>query len=458
MLRAPPERQKNSQSCSQGLSSDTPPCEHVFVIELLMEMRDRLAESAEGLDVDAVAASDAARLWVALASVERLVSGLRLVLTPRAADAALWKAEGFRSFESWAAAQAGTSRSDAARDAKVADQLDFLPDVGDALRRGEISPRQAEQVTEAAAADPGAHGDLLREALQGRPVEDLRKDVMRRKAQASSREEEHQRMRRWREARDVRFWVAPDGLAHLDAMGPLAELAPVKAAMEQRADKLFDACRRGAASHGGDSDTASHGGEGGAASERPAPRHLRFDALVELVTEPRPTEGCATQAPHWTITVLADAGALRRGYVGPGEGCEIPGVGPVPVESAQAVLGDAFLDLVLKDGVDVRGVVSAGRSIPKSLKVAVFARDRGCVVCGSQFNLEYDHWRRRYADGGLTCLSNLAVICRRHHRMRHHDGWILDGGPGHWTWSPPGSGGAEAAEAPLLPHGLFNSG
>ena len=35
--------------------------------------------------------------------------------------------------------------------------------------------------------------------------------------------------------------------------------------------------------------------------------------------------------PRAQVTLRVDLGALRRGAVGPGEVCEIPGVGPVPV-------------------------------------------------------------------------------------------------------------------------------
>ena len=395
----------------------TPGCEHVFVLQVVREVRGRLAAAADGLDVDVVAPGDAVELWLALAELDRLVSGLRLVVTRKALEASVWRDEGFRSFEEWAATRSGRAHGEARREARVADRLDFLPDTEEALRRGEISPGQAEQVAEAAGADPAAEQELLGQARRGRPMRELRQTANRFKAAADSQAEEQQRMRRWRQARDVRLWVGADGLAHLDAAGPLAELAAVKAAMDARADQLFATARR--------------------LGEPLNAAHLRFDALVELATEQRDGRGADTSAPHWTINLLADLSAFRRGFVAGGERCEIPGVGPVPVEAAQAILGDAYLNLVITNGVDVRTVASAGRHIPKPLKRALYARDHGCVVCGSAFNLEHDHWRRQVADRGLTCLSNLVTLCRRHHRMRHYDGWILDGSPGQWTFTPP---------------------
>ncbi|HEV3266188.1 MAG TPA: hypothetical protein VG014_11735, partial [Acidimicrobiales bacterium] len=35
-------------------------------------------------------------------------------------------------------------------------------------------------------------------------------------------------------------------------------------------------------------------------------------------------------------------------------------------------------------------------------------------------------------------LWNLAKLCAHHHDLRHHKGFTLAGGPGHWQWIPPG--------------------
>ena len=131
--------------------------------------------------------------------------------------------------------------------------------------------------------------------------------------------------------------------------------------------------------------------------------------------------------------------ALRRGSLEPGESCEIPGVGPVPLAVARELFGDCFLKFVISDGVDIRSVVHYGRVIPAHLKTALQFRDRCCVVpgCGRTFGLEYDHLVE-FAKGGPTSLDNLARVCRPHHAMKTHKGYRLSGGPGHWRWQAPG--------------------
>ena len=155
---------------------------------------------------------------------------------------------------------------------------------------------------------------------------------------------------------------------------------------------------------------------------------------------PRRRRRGLSEPPRATVICRVDLQALRRGSLGPGESCEIPGVGPVPLAVARELIGDCFLKFVISDGVDIRTVVHYGRVIPAHLKTALQFRDRCCVVpgCGRTFGLEYDHLVE-FAKGGPTSLDNLARLCGPHHGMKTHKGYRLSGGPGHWAWQAPGS-------------------
>jgi tRNA(Ile)-lysidine synthase TilS/MesJ len=63
----------------------------------------------------------------------------------------------------------------------------------------------------------------------------------------------------------------------------------------------------------------------------------------------------------------------------PGTTCEIPGVGPIPIEAARAYLGDALLTVVLKKGVDVLAIAHHRRTIPTAVRRTLEARDLECV-------------------------------------------------------------------------------
>ena len=74
-------------------------------------------------------------------------------------------------------------------------------------------------------------------------------------------------------------------------------------------------------------------------------------------------------------------------------------------------------------------VAARTRTIPPALRRALQARDHGCRFpgCGSRFT--EGHHLRHWARGGPTTLSNLALLCRRHHRAVHEEGFQIARGP-----------------------------
>ena len=66
------------------------------------------------------------------------------------------------------------------------------------------------------------------------------------------------------------------------------------------------------------------------------------------------------------------------------------------------------------------------RTIPPALRRALQSRDHGCRFpgCGSRFT--QGHHIKHWANGGPTTLSNLASLCRRHHRAVHEEGFKME--------------------------------
>src|SRR6266498_3709725 len=69
------------------------------------------------------------------------------------------------------------------------------------------------------------------------------------------------------------------------------------------------------------------------------------------------------------------------------------------------------------------------RTIPAALRRALHARDRGCRFPGCGLPFGQGHHLRHWAHGGPTTLSNLAMLCRRHHRAVHEEGFQVARGP-----------------------------
>ncbi len=108
---------------------------------------------------------------------------------------------------------------------------------------------------------------------------------------------------------------------------------------------------------------------------------------------------------------------------------EVPGVGPIPADVARALAADARWRawLTRADGTVV-ATSSATYRPTAELARLVRAGHAECRMVGCRkpaVDCDLDHatpWPR-----GQTTLSNLGPLCRRHHVMKTHYGWDLDG-------------------------------
>jgi hypothetical protein len=85
----------------------------------------------------------------------------------------------------------------------------------------------------------------------------------------------------------------------------------------------------------------------------------------------------------------------------------------------------------------------ATRVIHPAQRAALAVRDSGCVFNGCDRPLGWceAHHLHHWLHGGPTDLSNLALLCRAHHRAVHEGGWQLIRGPnGQFTATPPDPG------------------
>jgi len=99
----------------------------------------------------------------------------------------------------------------------------------------------------------------------------------------------------------------------------------------------------------------------------------------------------------------------------------------VSAETSRRLACDASR-VVMRHDAEGR-VVEVGartRTIPPALRRALQHRDRGCRFPGCGVRAGEGHHIHHWADGGPTTLSNLALLCRRHHRAVHEDGFGLE--------------------------------
>ena len=160
--------------------------------------------------------------------------------------------------------------------------------------------------------------------------------------------------------------------------------------------------------------------------EAPTMEQQQADALA-LVAEAALHHGINPGAPgeryqvvvHVDAAVLADAEAEGQSA--------LEGGARVPAGTSQRLACDASR-VVMRHDAEGR-IIEVGartRTIPPALRRALHHRDKGCRFPGCGRPFSEGHHIRHWANGGPTTLSNLAMLCRRHHRAVHEEGYQLE--------------------------------
>ena len=96
---------------------------------------------------------------------------------------------------------------------------------------------------------------------------------------------------------------------------------------------------------------------------------------------------------------------------------------PVSAETARRIACDAGKLRMTRRNGEILSVGRKTRTIPPPVRRALEFRDRGCRFPGCTSRHCDAHHIRHWADGGETKLSNLVLLCRRHHRLLHEGGF-----------------------------------
>ena len=455
------------------------------------------------LDPDRLAGGDAVSLYASFVALDRLVMAGKTLLAPRIDTSGVWQHRGHRNAASLLAEVEGVAPGQAQSLLEVGRRLGQLPGTREAVRQGTLSGPKVVQLTGAGILDPAREPDLLEGAASeplhlvrercGRskatsrahdPIATLRriraarffsswtdaegafcyqgKDTADRGAQilsqvgATASRLRRERRHRSDEAAEPERAVRADAffalLTGVHPDGPVLSGGPGRAERSVGTQRTRGSGTSRSAGPPGDSATLATLAGALDPNDDPDldPDGLPDDSSPDDSEAPgghdsfvdQPSADSLTiidRPPTCTVMVRVDLDALRRGSVGEGGICEIPGVGPVSVQVARELMGDALCDLVITDGVDVTTVCRLGRSVPTALATAITERDQHCVVpgCGVALGLERDHWQVDFAKGGVVSMDNLARLCKHHHKLKTHHGFALAGGPGRWEWIPP---------------------
>ena len=280
-----------------------------------------------------------------------------------------------------------------------------------AWRAGRIDARKAESIAHTYAIcgqslpdrDMRALIEAAIEYASGRTAPKLREWLRRREISANPQAAEQRRQQAMRERR-VTIRPVEDGMSELWALLPSVNARAIQQILDQVA-KVCDPS------------------DGRTMDQR------RADTLVELLTG-------EVDPPQVQIQVVVSADVLTGSSDQPGW---LPGVGPVTADEVRELAGvdrdgsarAAFRRLMTDPRTGTLTDIAETQYRPSSkLDRAIRARDVTCrfpgcrrAALGSSTGTDVDHtvpWPE-----GATSAANLAVLCRRHHRLKHTPGWTV---------------------------------
>ena len=319
---------------------------------------------------------------------------------------------GFRSCAEWLAWRVGLDLGAARERVRVARALGTLPALGGALARGELSYAKVRALTRVATPETEARLLAVGRAGTAAHVERIVRGWRRVDRLAETREAARQHA-----GRAVHVYRDDDGTVVLRG-----RLTPEVGALLLRA---LDAARetlyqRSRAIVPPASDPAAE------SPTRPQQQADALALLAETVLHHELDPG--TPGERYQVVVHVDAGVLADPDQ-PGQ--SVLEDGPHVSAETSRRLGCDASRVVMRHDADGK-VVEVGartRTIPPALRRALLHRDRSCRFPGCHVRFGEGHHVRHWAQGGPTTLSNLALLCRRHHRAVHEEGYGITRAP-----------------------------
>jgi len=317
--------------------------------------------------------------------------------------------------------------------------VNHLPNTCSALATGEISPAHATVIAKetAAAIRDGLPESAIFEIEEraiahaefhtpGQVANQVRTTIAR-----ISPETFEEVVARARDTRKVSCYTESDGISTIVAILPAADAQIVMNSIESFIR---------AANAEIDSETSASKG----ADTKPDTRSAdmkRADALTAIASAYLASSSQIV-TPHRrpiSVNVTIDLPTLLGLAENPGQ---LAGYGAIPASVARELAADGKWKRFITDP-QTGNLLDYGRESyepPQALIDFLIARDRTCRFPGCRRSAalsDIDH-AQSWETGGRTSPDNLGALCRRHHRLKTHDGWKVESRQdGSCTWTSP---------------------
>jgi hypothetical protein len=325
-----------------------------------------------------------------------------------------WSDGATQSCAHWLGWKCGLDLGAAREKVRVAKAIEKLPKISAAMANGQLSYSKARALTRVAT--PATEDVLLNVALNGTThhVETLVRQFRR----VQEVEELSREARQYSQRRLTYFHDADGSLVvklQLTAENGALFLKAIEAALPEI--PLPEDCKDSLHVSAETSDSVP-----GLLDAAPTAAARRADALVAMAESFLQYGAAAMKGgDRHQVVVHVDAATLRKGEAGR---CELDDGPAIAVETARRLACDCSkVEITEDEQGEPLDVGRKTRSIPPALRRALASRDKGCVFPGCNHRRYVDgHHIEHWADGGETRLSNLATLCRFHHRAVHEGG------------------------------------
>ena len=297
----------------------------------------------------------------------------------------------------------GISRTTAQEKVRVARALWFLPQIDEALRRGDLSYSKVRALTRVAT--QANETELLAFALDASAAqcENLCRRLRNGDPVASALDAQ-----RLHEGRSLVRHLREDGSGTLSVELPREALEVVLMALERIGSRLPEDPSRSLFAKGADAlvqmarESLAGGGEATSAA-----------GVHQVVVH-----GCSQREQLGSLLrkLHVDASALS------GQG----GESDLPLPTVERLCCEGAVVPVVEQDGNPLNVGRKQRTVPTAIKRALLGRDRTCTFpgCHHERFLEAHHVHH-WADGGETSLSNLLLVCSAHHALIHEGGFSV---------------------------------
>ena len=367
---------------------------------------DAATGTAWARDVEVAALSDD-ELVERMAALGRERSRVEAMLAVTAAE--MHRRAGGRVVAAMMRERLHLSARQATADTELAASLAEFPSTVAAWRAGEITAGHARVIARVAADPDHCDEPALLEMARGYPVDmfaRMTRSVM--KPGVSAEERNRQRENRW-----ASLVQDPDGSWRLSAYFDADDGKRVSLAF----NAMVRTYRTGTTFYGS------------GPIEGLTPAQRRADALANLITGEGPHN-----RPKTTLLMIADYDTVAREL----KNLRYDDGLPVAADRIAELAAQAkILPAIFNAKGDPLWLGRADRNASAGQRIALAARDGGCVNCAAPAEGGEPHHIEWFSRGGPTDVDNLALLCERCHHLIHDDGWQLHSDGGQLKLKPP---------------------